>query len=275
MRISNLMIGTTTLAAIAASVIGFLGLQKIRSVQQRSPLRIVLEGSASGLRKGGSVNFDGVQAGEITSIKLENPRKIVAMIMLDKSAPIRKDTAVGVEFQGLTGVAAISLIGGAPAAPPVPLDEDGTPILTADLSETQSMRDTLHNIDKLLVNNQTTIRDALLSFETYTASLKGNVKAIDSFLGQSDDALAGVDSTFARIDDAVPGLAHGEAGELLQKLMTLRELADSFKKRSAARMEEGRRTLLDISQAANRTERKINPQAAAPRPPGKPNQNRH
>jgi phospholipid/cholesterol/gamma-HCH transport system substrate-binding protein len=123
MRISNLMIGTTTLAAIAASVIGFLGLQKIRSVQQRSPLRIVLEGSASGLRKGGSVNFDGVQAGEITSIKLENPRKIVAMIMLDKSAPIRKDTAVGVEFQGLTGVAAISLIGGAPAAPPVPLDE--------------------------------------------------------------------------------------------------------------------------------------------------------
>jgi phospholipid/cholesterol/gamma-HCH transport system substrate-binding protein len=260
---------------IAASVIGFLGLQKIRSVQQRSPLRIVLEGSASGLRKGGSVNFDGVQAGEITSIKLENPRKIVAMIMLDKSAPIRKDTAVGVEFQGLTGVAAISLIGGAPAAPPVPLDEDGTPILTADLSETQSMRDTLHNIDKLLVNNQTTIRDALLSFETYTASLKGNVKAIDSFLGQSDDALAGVDSTFARIDDAVPGLAHGEAGELLQKLMTLRELADSFKKRSAARMEEGRRTLLDISQAANRTERKINPQAAAPRPPGKPNQNRH
>jgi phospholipid/cholesterol/gamma-HCH transport system substrate-binding protein len=275
MRVSNLMIGTTTLAVIAASVIGFLGLQKIRSVQQRSPLRIVLEGSASGLRKGGSVNFDGVQAGEITSIKLENPRKIVAMIMLDKSAPIRKDTAVGVEFQGLTGVAAISLIGGAPAAPPVPLDEDGTPILTADLSETQSMRDTLHNIDKLLVNNQTTIRDALLSFETYTASLKGNVKAIDSFLGQSDDALAGVDSTFARIDDAVPGLAHGEAGELLQKLMTLRELADSFKKRSAARMEEGRRTLLDISQAANRTERKINPQAAAPRPPGKPNQNRH
>jgi phospholipid/cholesterol/gamma-HCH transport system substrate-binding protein len=274
MRASNLMIGTTTLAVIAGSVIGFLAVQKIRSVQQRSPLRIVLEGSASGLRKGGSVNFDGVQAGEIISIKLENPRKIVAMIMLDKSAPIRKDTVVGVEFQGLTGVAAISLVGGAPAAPPVPLDQDGTPILTADLSETQSMRDTLHNIDKLLVNNQTTIRDAMLSFESYTASLKGNAKAIDSFLGQSDDALAGVDSTFARIDEAVPGLAHGEAGELLEKLMTLRELADSFKKRAAARMEEGRRTLLDISQAANRTERKINPQAAAPRPPGKPNQNR-
>jgi phospholipid/cholesterol/gamma-HCH transport system substrate-binding protein len=274
MRASNLMIGTTTLAVIAVSVIGFLGLQKIRSVQQRSAFRIVLEGSASGLRKGGSVNFDGVQAGEITSIKLENPRKIVAMIMLDTSAPIRKDTAVGVEFQGLTGVAAISLIGGAPAAPPVPLDEDGTPILTADLSETQSMRDTLHNIDKLLVNNQTTIRDALLSFETYTASLKGNAKAIDSLLGQSDDALAGLDSTFGRIDEAVPGLAHGEGGELLQKLMTLRELADSFKKRAGARMEEGRRTLLDISQAANRTERKINSPAAAPRPPGKPNQNR-
>ena len=47
-----------------------------------------------------AVNFDGVPAGEILSIKLENPRKIVALAMLDNSAPIRKDTVVGIEFQG-------------------------------------------------------------------------------------------------------------------------------------------------------------------------------
>ena len=135
MRASNLVIGTTTLAVIAAAFIGLLGFQKIHSIQQQAPLRIVFEGSASGLRKGGSVNFDGVQVGEIKSLKLDNPRKIVALVMLDNSAPIRKDTVVGLEFQGLTGVAAISLTGGAAAAPPVPLDEDGIPILTADLSE--------------------------------------------------------------------------------------------------------------------------------------------
>src|SRR5205814_377198 len=81
-RATNLMIGTTTLAVVAAAFVGFLGIRKIHSVQQRSPLRIVFEGSASGLRKGGSVNFDGVQVGEILSLKLDNPRKVVAYVMV-------------------------------------------------------------------------------------------------------------------------------------------------------------------------------------------------
>src|ERR1700748_1363455 len=132
-RASNLMIGSMTLAVIAVAFVGVLGYRKIHSMQQRGPLRIVFEGSASGLKKGGSVNFDGIQIGEIISLKLDNPRKVVAFTLVDNSAPIRKDTVVGLEFQGLTGVAAISLTGGAPAAPPVPLDEDGVPTLSADL----------------------------------------------------------------------------------------------------------------------------------------------
>src|SRR5258707_2255698 len=160
-RASNLMIGSTTLAVIAAAFVGFLGFQKIHSIQQRGPLRIVFEGSASGLHKGGSVNFDGVQVGEILSLKLDNPRKVVALVMLDNSAPIRKDTVVGLEFQGLTGVAAISLVGGAAAAAPVPLDSDGVPTLTADLSETNSIRDNLHHVDRVLVDNRAMLKDAL------------------------------------------------------------------------------------------------------------------
>src|ERR1700722_11834188 len=121
-RASNLMIGSTTLAVIAAAFIGLLGYRKIHSIQQRGPLRIVFEGSASGLHNGGNVNFDGVQVGEILSLTLDSPRKIVALVRVDNNAPIRKDTVVGLEFQGLTGVAAISLTGGAAAAPPGALD---------------------------------------------------------------------------------------------------------------------------------------------------------
>jgi phospholipid/cholesterol/gamma-HCH transport system substrate-binding protein len=277
MRSTNLMIGTTTLAVIAAGFIGFLAVQKIRSVQARGPLRIVFEGgSASGLRRGGSVNFDGIQAGEIRSIKLENPRKIVAEVMLDNNAPIRKDTVVGIEFLGLTGVAAISLVGGAAAAPPVPLDEDGIPILTADLRDVESIRDSLHNVDRLLVNNATTIRDGLLSFETYTASLKSKAEAIDSVLAKADDAFAGIDSVFNKIDDVMPGIANGQADDLLQKVQTIHELAESFNKRSGVLMEEGRRTLVDVSQTASRMAGKFGAagEAVAPAPPRKPQQKR-
>ncbi|MGA8899864.1 MlaD family protein, partial [Bradyrhizobium sp.] len=149
-------------------------------------MRIVFEGgSASGLRRGGSVNFDGVQIGKVISLKLDNPRKVVAVVRVDKSAPIRKDTVVGLEFQGLTGIAAISMIGGESSDPPVPADKDGIPTLTADLSELHSIRDTLHNVDNFLVGNQSTIKDGLLSFETYTASLASRGGIIDQTLAKA------------------------------------------------------------------------------------------
>jgi phospholipid/cholesterol/gamma-HCH transport system substrate-binding protein len=276
-RASNLMIGTMTLAVIAAAFVGVLGFRKIHSIQQRGPLRIVFEGSASGLRKGGSVNFDGVQVGEILSLKLDNPRKIVAFTMVDNTAPIRKDTVVGLEFQGLTGVAAISLTGGAAEAPPVPLDADGVPTLTADLSEIQSIRDTLHNVDRILVGNQATIKDGLLSFETYTASLAGKGDAIEQVLGKANNAIAGFDSAMTKIDNVIPGLADGKADELFEKVKSIREFAETFNRKSAVFIEEGRRSLLDISESAVKVTRKFDPQAVSsgnPAPPRKPNPKR-
>lgn len=276
-RASNLMIGTMTLAVIAVAFAGVLGFRKIHSVGQQSPLRIVFEGSASGLRQGGNVHFDGVHVGEIKSLKLDNPRKVVVLVMVDNSAPIRKDTAVGLEFQGLTGVAAIALTGGVATAPPVPLDEDGIPILTADLSETESIRDSLHNVDRILVGNESTLKDALLGFETYTASLAGRGDAITQIMGKADAAFASFDGAMDRIDSIVPGLADGRPDDLLQKVKSIRELAESFNKRSAAFMQEGRRSLLDISQEATKVSRKFDAQPASadsPAPPRKPAQNR-
>src|SRR5882762_10139317 len=127
-RASNLMIGTLTLALIAGS----LGYQKLAGAKQKTAFRVIFEGSASGLRKGGSVNFAGIRVGEVVSLKLDNPRRVVALAMIDGNTPVRKDTLVGLEFQGLTGIAAISFTGGSVDAPPPPLDADGVPVLTAD-----------------------------------------------------------------------------------------------------------------------------------------------
>jgi phospholipid/cholesterol/gamma-HCH transport system substrate-binding protein len=58
---------------------------------------------------------------------------------------------------------------------------------------------------------------------------------------------------------------------------SIRELAESFNKRSAAFMEEGRRSFVDISQQAIKVTRKFEPQAAgdgAPAAPRKPAQKR-
>ena len=272
MRVTNLLIGTTTLAVIAAGFVGMLTVQKLRPTQARSPLRIVFDGSASGLRKGGPVNFDGVPAGEITSIKLESPRKIVALVMLDNSAPIRKDTVVGIEFQGLTGVAAISLVGGAASAPAVPRDADGVPVLTADWSEQQSITDTLHNVDKMIVDNEEAVRDTLLSFESYTASLKSKGQTIDDVIAKAEDGLDSFGNAVDKVDGLLPGLADGKAPELFEKVKSIREMADSFRQRSATVMEETRQTLLNVGDAANKMSQKLDPRAAGAGSPAAPRQ---
>src|SRR6187402_509934 len=138
-RANYVLIGAFTLAVIAAAFGFVLWFQSLHTTKQRSPIRIVFEGAASGLRNGGSVNFNGIRIGEVISVKLDNPRRVVALAMVENNAPIRKDTLVGLEFQGLTGVAAISLKGGDEAAPPVPLDTDGVPVLTADPDSVQDI----------------------------------------------------------------------------------------------------------------------------------------
>ena len=92
--------------------------------------------------------------------------------MVENKAPIRKDTLVGLEFQGLTGVAAISLKGGEEAAPAVPLDEDGIPILTADPNAlqdvTEAIRATLQNVNRIVADNQESVKNSLRNLETFT-----------------------------------------------------------------------------------------------------------
>jgi phospholipid/cholesterol/gamma-HCH transport system substrate-binding protein len=267
MRSSNLMIGTTTLAIVAIAFSGLLGVRKYRAISQETRMRVVFEGgSASGLRRGGSVNFDGVQIGEVLSLKLDNPRTVVAEVRVDKSAPIRKDTVVGLEFQGLTGIAAISMTGG-DSPDPAPVGSDGIPTLVSDLSELHSMRDTLHNVDKFLVGNQSTIKDGLLSFETYTASLASSGDVIDQTLAKADAAFAGFDKAIAGIDNLLPGFTDGKADELFEKMRSIREFAHTFNKKSAVVMNEARQTLLDVSEGAHKITAKFDAQAVNPRPP--------
>ena len=232
-RANFVLIGSFTLAVIAAAFGFVLWFQSLHTTKARSPLRIVFEGSASGLRNGGSVNFNGIRVGEVVSVKLDDPRRVVALAMVENAAPIRKDTVVGLEFQGLTGVAAISLKGGQVAAPPVPLDEDGVPILTADPAAlqdvTESIRATLQNVNRVVADNQAAVKNSLQNVETFTASLARNAGKIDDVVQKFSDVMGKADGVMTKTDNLMLGLnaiAGGkDGGELLQTVKSIREFA--------------------------------------------------
>jgi len=276
-RANYVLIGSFTLAVIASAIGFVLWFQSLHTTKQRSPLRIVFEGPASGLRNGGSVNFNGIRVGEVVSVKLDNPRRVVALAMIENNAPIRKDTLVGLEFQGLTGVAAISLKGGEEAAPPPPLAEDGIPTLNADPTKlqdvTEAIRGTLQNINKLVADNQESVTKSLKNLETFTTSLSRNSEKIDTIMAKVDGVMVKADNLMLGLNTLAGGK---DGGELFLAVKSIRELADDFDKRSGALMVDGRRTLGDISRAVNNFDR--NPTrvlfgasnsapAAAPPPP--------
>ena len=255
-RANYVLIGSFTLAVIAAAFGFVLWFQSLHTTKLRSPLRIIFEGPAAGLRNGGSVNFNGIRVGEVVSVKLDNPRRVVALAMVENNAPLRKDTLVGLEFQGLTGVAAISLKGGDENAPPVPLGEDNIPVLTADPNAlqdvTEAIRGTLQNINRVVADNQEAVKNSLHNLEVFTGALSRNAEKID-------DVMLKVDGVMGKADNLMVGLnrlAGGkDGGELFLTVQSIRELAEDFDKRSGALMTDGRRTLGDISRAVNNLDR--------------------
>ncbi|MCP3388416.1 MlaD family protein [Bradyrhizobium sp. CCGB12] len=255
-RANYVLIGSFTLAVIAAAIGFVLWFQSLHTTKQRSPLRVVFEGPAAGLRNGGSVNFNGIRVGEVVSVKLDNPRRVVALAMIENNAPIRKDTLVGLEFQGLTGVAAISLKGGDEAAAPPPLDQDGIPTLTADPNKlqdvTEAIRGTLQNINKIVADNQESVKNSLKNLETFTNSLARNSEKIDGVMAKVDGVMLKADSLMLGLNTLAGGK---DGGELFQAVKSIRELAEDFDKRSGALMSDGRRTLGDISRAVNNFDR--------------------
>jgi phospholipid/cholesterol/gamma-HCH transport system substrate-binding protein len=199
--------------------------------------------------------------------------------MVENNAPIRKDTLVGLEFQGLTGVAAISLKGGDENALAVPLDEDGVPVLTADPNAlqdvTESIRATLQNVNRIVADNQESVKNSLRNLETFTATLARNSEKIDNIMLRVDGVMGKADNLMLGLNTIAGGAAGGELNLMVK---SIRELAEDFDKRSGALMVDGRRTLSDISRAVNNFDRNptrvifgggsstSNSQAAAPPP---------
>ena len=201
-RANYALIGLFTLAVIAAAfgfVYWFSGGDR---GQSRQSVRIVFSGSVSGLSKGSVVLFNGIRVGEVTDISLlpEDPRRVVSVVQVDASTPVRTDTRARLEYQGLTGVAQIALVGGEPDAPALTAGP-GQPLPTifADRSDFQDLIETartiarraddvLERVDRLISNNEELIGNTIRNVELFARALGENAQDVDRFLEQVGQA---------------------------------------------------------------------------------------
>ena len=113
------LIGLFVLAAIGA-VFGFVyWLNNTGGLSERAVYRIRFENTVSGLLTGAAVLFNGIRVGEVTDLRLDpdHPRQVLATVAVVATTPVRADTQVGLEYQGLTGVPVVSMLGGGASSP--------------------------------------------------------------------------------------------------------------------------------------------------------------
>ncbi len=176
------------LLAVIASVFGFVyWLNNSGGFGERAAYRIRFESSVSGLFTGAAVLFNGLRVGEVTGMYLraENPNEVDVTIKVNPQTPIRADTLVDLDFQGLTGVAAISLNGGS-ADKPLP-QSDGMPSIlmaksSAGVSITQSARDALLKLNGILSDNSEPLKELVGNINTFSGALARNSDKVDGIL---------------------------------------------------------------------------------------------
>ncbi|WP_426419467.1 ABC-type transport auxiliary lipoprotein family protein [Bradyrhizobium genosp. A] len=182
-RAPYVLIGSFVLAAILA-VFGFVyWLNNSGGIGPRTNYHVQFQGPVPGLLVGAGVLFNGIRVGEVTQLGLasDNPRFVNATISVATTTPVRTDTKVGLDFQGLTGVPVVTLEGGMIVAKS---GERLTLIAEAGAGQsmTQAARDALRRVDTVLEDNSGPLKDTIANLKTFSDGLARNTGKLDGIL---------------------------------------------------------------------------------------------
>jgi phospholipid/cholesterol/gamma-HCH transport system substrate-binding protein len=236
------LIGLFALSVVVAAFAFVFWFHNIGGTAKRSTYVVRFDGSAAGLRSGSAVLFNGIRMGEVSKVIInpDDPHQVLAYIEVDMRAPIRTDTMVGLDFQGLTGIASIALTGGSVNAPPFATNFSEPPMLIADASASQDVtraaRDVLKRIDTQLADGGS-LNNTFKNIEVFSQMLGENgalyntAKNIESF----SKALA--DNT-GRIDNILAGLENLSGGpdgksDFQEAARSIKQLSDNLDKRTS------------------------------------------
>ncbi len=183
-RARHALIGLFMLAVIIASFAFVYWLENKGGFGERTAYQIRFGGSTSGLLVGSSVLFNGIRVGEVTGLGLdpEHPEQVVATIGVDPGTPIRSDTQVGIETQGLTGGAVVTLRGGSATAEAVPPQGVLMAPPQAGQDWTQAARDAFQRVDDVLAENSDALHSAITNIDTFAGALARNSDKVDGIL---------------------------------------------------------------------------------------------
>jgi phospholipid/cholesterol/gamma-HCH transport system substrate-binding protein len=181
------LIGVLTLGVIIAAFAFAYWLRSAGGFSERVVYRIRFDSPVIGLLRGSRVLFNGIPVGEVTGLALNpsDPRQVMVTIAVDRATPVRADTQVRLDTQGLMDAPSVSLEGGTASAPP-PSSDNGLPVLKVGPDAAQNLtreaRDALRRLDSLVAENAEPLHETITNLSTFSDALARNSDRLDGIL---------------------------------------------------------------------------------------------
>jgi len=244
------LIGAFSLSIIALLLLFALWLGKLELGKEYQDYDIRFKESVAGLAKGGLVQFQGVQVGEVRKLNLDpkDPRVVIVRVRMTEQTPIKTDTKAQLSFTGLTGVALIELIGGTPNAKLLRDTElSSVPVITSIPSTltrlmvdgTGALKDAQKLIERVTLvfsdANVQRLSSTLDNLESLSVMVKqdyprfpGVVDEAKKAIIEIRDAGSAVNRFASNSTSAVQGFEAKASGELTATLSSLRQASDNL-----------------------------------------------
>ncbi|MEM9221066.1 MAG: MlaD family protein [Pseudomonadota bacterium] len=220
-------------------LVGLLGalwwLYKSSDAGGSQTVRIIFPEPVTGLSTGGSVLFNGIRVGEVTNLEFspQGGDDVIALVRVSPRAPIKTDTVAKLGFQGLTGVAYISLTGGSLQAQSLFAQAgagDGTqvPTIRADTSAFTNVLDSAQSVLTRVDDTLNTINSFLDDNRSRFDQIVSNVTDTTTTLNEAAPQVSGLIDDIAQasrgIAEAVPSIA--STAQRAEQLLTAVEPDD-------------------------------------------------
>jgi phospholipid/cholesterol/gamma-HCH transport system substrate-binding protein len=187
-RARYVQVGAFVLATIFAGFVFVYWLNNAGGLGDRTIYRVRFVTPVAGLLGGSAVLFNGIRVGEVTALRLNqgDPREVTVTIAVEPATPVRADTHVDIDFQGLAGAPVIALKGGDPAAPALTPSAGQPPLLVAGpntgQSLTQTAREALLKLNTIMSDNAQPLKSTIANLDTFSAALARNSDKLDGIV---------------------------------------------------------------------------------------------
>jgi phospholipid/cholesterol/gamma-HCH transport system substrate-binding protein len=221
-RAHHVLIGAFTVVVVALAVLFALWLGKSSLSKQHHYYDIVFTEAVTGLSTGSPVQYNGIQIGQVSQLKLDprDPRKVLARIQVAADTPIKVDTRAKLGLLGLTGVAFVQLTGGAPDSPQLmPTPENPVPVIKSESSALTKLlasgSDVVTNLNGILdrlgrivsQQNVDRISHTLKNIDQTTTTLAAEREDLRQLIQQASEASVQLNRTLAGANKLVNGPA--------------------------------------------------------------------